>query len=201
VGQGGEADIGDGRRAHRARPRIEQRELAEHLARPDQADQVLPAVRRRPGQLDLAVEHHVQPVARVALVEQPLAPGQRDLGHPGPERLRPLIVKGLKQRRPPQHVLGVFHGTSSPASRSYYSVSPIHHQDATCAPSGLHSDASQRCPLYADCLALDQASGGEQHRIQPDSPGFVIHFVLIPLALGYFDGHIEVHDPASRPRG
>jgi hypothetical protein len=48
---------------------------------------------------------------------------------------------------------------------------------------------------------LGNALAGERHPVPADSPGFMIHFILIPLALGYFDGHIEVHDSASAPRG
>src|SRR5262249_31232497 len=112
-----EPGVGHRDRPHRARPRIEQRQLAEHLARPEHTGQVLPAVRRGPGQLDLAVEHHVQPVPGVALLEQVFAPAELNLDHPGAQCLRRILVQRLEQRRPAEHVLSLFHGTSSFASR------------------------------------------------------------------------------------
>jgi glyoxylase-like metal-dependent hydrolase (beta-lactamase superfamily II) len=71
--------LGDG--AGRGGPgaRIEQRQLAEHLARPDHADQVLPAIDRRAGELHLAVEHDVQAVTVLPLQEEMLAARQLDI--------------------------------------------------------------------------------------------------------------------------
>ena len=37
---------------------------------------------------------------------------------------------------------------------------------------------------------------GEEHPVQPDAPGLMIHFILIALALRDLDDHIEFHDSA-----
>ena len=79
VGERRERRVGDGAGRRGPRPRVEQRQLAEHLARPDHAEQVLPAVGCRPGELELAVQHHVQAVAVLSLQEEMLASGQLDV--------------------------------------------------------------------------------------------------------------------------
>jgi hypothetical protein len=35
--------------------------------------------------------------------------------------------------------------------------------------------------------------GREQHPIEPDAPGHVVHLVLVTSALRYLDGHVEFH--------
>jgi glyoxylase-like metal-dependent hydrolase (beta-lactamase superfamily II) len=84
-----------------ARPRVEQGQLAEHLTRADDAQQVLAAVRGGAGQLHLAVDHHVQGVTVVALHEQVLTAGQLHLCHLHAERAGAFIVESVKQWRPP----------------------------------------------------------------------------------------------------
>ena len=56
--------VGDRGRGGVARSRVEQGQLAEHLARPEDRQQVLPAVAGSPAELHLAVDDHVEPVAR-----------------------------------------------------------------------------------------------------------------------------------------
>ena len=75
VGQGRYRRVGDRAGRRGPRPRVEQGQLAEHLARSQHADQVLPAVGGRAGELELAVQHHVQPVAVLPLQEEVLASG------------------------------------------------------------------------------------------------------------------------------
>ncbi len=100
----GEAGVGHGDGAGGAGPRVEQRQLAEHLPGAEHAEQVLSAVRGGPGQLDLAFEHHVEPVTLVAFVEQPVSPAQRDFVNSGPQRLRAILIERLEQRRPAEHI-------------------------------------------------------------------------------------------------
>ncbi len=96
VGECGEGGFGDGARAGRARPRIEQGQFAEHLARPEHAQQVFPAVGGGPGELDLAVEHDVQAIAVLPLKKEVLAPRQMDLRHLSPEPARVLLVEAFE---------------------------------------------------------------------------------------------------------
>jgi hypothetical protein len=109
VGERRERRIGDRASRRGPRPRVEQRQLAEHLARPDHAEQVLPAVGCRPGELELAVHHHVQAVAVLSLQEEMLASGQLDVEHLPPERPCALLVEPFEQRCPPEHNFGVLH--------------------------------------------------------------------------------------------
>ena len=51
---------------------VEQGQLAEHLTRAQDGEKVLAAVTGRAPQFHLAIDDHVQPVARVALVEEHL---------------------------------------------------------------------------------------------------------------------------------
>jgi hypothetical protein len=43
--------------------------------------------------------------------------------------------------------------------------------------------------------------GGEQHAVQPDPPGLVVHLVLVALPLGNFDGDLDVHGFAPSRSG
>ena len=65
--------VGDGGDRRGARAGVEQGQLAEHLTRAEDRQQVLAAVGRRAPELDLAVGDDVEPVALVALVEQHVA--------------------------------------------------------------------------------------------------------------------------------
>ena len=67
---------GNGGRGRRARPGIEQGQLAEHLAGTEHGEQVLPSGRTAAAELDLAADHDVQPILGVALMEQHLPLGQ-----------------------------------------------------------------------------------------------------------------------------
>src|SRR5690606_2125503 len=98
----------------RARPGVEQRQLAEHLARAEHAQHVLPAVLGGAGELDLAFEHDVEPVAGLVLVEDRLAFGKLDLGDARPKRRGALPVERGEQGGLAQHVFGV-HTASSAA--------------------------------------------------------------------------------------
>jgi hypothetical protein len=114
VAQPGQPAFGHRDGAGRTRPRIEQRQLAEHLAGAEHAEQVLAAVRGRTGQLDLAVQHDVQPVTRLTLAEQGLPAGQAYLGDVGPQCLGPLVIEGLEERGLAQNVhVAVGHASSS----------------------------------------------------------------------------------------
>jgi len=96
VGERGEGGLGDGARAGRAWPRIEQGQLAEHLARTQHAQQVFPAVGGGPGELDLAIEHDVQAIAVLPLKKEVLAPRQMDLVHLTPEPARVLLIEAFE---------------------------------------------------------------------------------------------------------
>jgi hypothetical protein len=109
VRQDSQRRIGHGAGARCPGPGIEQRKLAEHLARADHAEQVLPAVTGRARQLHLAVEYDVKAVAAVALVEKPFAAVQLELAHRLPKFARAVFVERFEQRRPPEHLSGVLH--------------------------------------------------------------------------------------------
>jgi hypothetical protein len=79
VTERGERRVGHRTGARRPGPRVEQRELAEHLAGTQHTQQVLPAVDRRPGELDLAVEHDVEAISVLSLKKEVLAASQLDL--------------------------------------------------------------------------------------------------------------------------
>jgi glyoxylase-like metal-dependent hydrolase (beta-lactamase superfamily II) len=79
VGERRDRRVGDGAGRRGPRPRIEERELAEHLGRSQYAQQVLAAVGGRPGELELAVEHDVQAISVLPFKEKVLAAGQLDL--------------------------------------------------------------------------------------------------------------------------
>jgi hypothetical protein len=93
-----EHGVGDRRPRGVARPGVEERQLAEHLARPQDGEQVLAAVSRRPAELDLALDDDVEPVAGVALVEHGLTARNLDPGHHRLQGLRGLVVESGEQR-------------------------------------------------------------------------------------------------------
>jgi hypothetical protein len=104
VGQRRERGVGDRRDRGRTRTRVEEGELAEHLPGAHDRQQVLAAVRRGASQLDLAVEHDVEPVAGVALVEQDIAAAQLDLGQRVAQGGGCFVVEAAEQRGLTQHV-------------------------------------------------------------------------------------------------
>ena len=108
VGQRGEGAVGDGGDGGRARTRVEERELAEHLAGAEDRQQVLAAVAGGAAQLHLAVEDDVELVAGVALVEEHVAAAQAVLAHRGAQRRGGLVVEGAEERCLAEHV--VVHG-------------------------------------------------------------------------------------------
>ncbi|MNW65677.1 hypothetical protein D3C74_440790 [compost metagenome] len=89
-----EERVGDGARRGRAGARVEERELTEHLARPEDGQEVLPAVVRASAELDLALCDHVQPVAGLALAEQYVPTGELDLLHRVEQRPGLFAVHG-----------------------------------------------------------------------------------------------------------
>ena len=117
VGERGERRVGDGGDGGRARAGVEQRELAEHLAGAEDGQQVLAAVAGGAAELHLAVEHDVEPVAGVALVEQHLAPTQLGLGHGAAQSVGRLVVERAEERGLTHHV--VVHESSSDATRDH----------------------------------------------------------------------------------
>jgi hypothetical protein len=108
----GQHRVGHGARRRRPGPRVEQGQLTEHLAGPDNAEQVLPAVRRGARQLHLPFEHHVEGVTVLALAEQVLATRQLDLRHLTPESAGAFVIKSIEQGRLLQHSFGVIHRSS-----------------------------------------------------------------------------------------
>ena len=90
--------VADGRRGRRARAGVEQAELAEHLAGPEDGQQVLAAVAAGPPELDLALDDDVELVALVALVEEGLGAAEVDLDHRLPQRARGALVQRREQR-------------------------------------------------------------------------------------------------------
>ena len=81
-----------------ARSRVEQRQLAEHLARPEHGEQVLTAVSGGAAELHLALAHDVEAVTGVPLGEERLPAADRDLVHPLPQRGLGLVVEGGEER-------------------------------------------------------------------------------------------------------
>jgi hypothetical protein len=100
-----ELGLGDGGRGHGARARVEEAQLAEHLAGAEDRHEVLAAVAAAAPELDLALADHVEPVTLVALVEQDVTALQTALGHRAHQRARSLVVEGGEQRGFPHHVL------------------------------------------------------------------------------------------------
>src|SRR5690606_17942649 len=70
---------------------------AEHLARAEDRQEVLAAVVGAAAQLDLAARDDVEAVARLALAEQHVAPGELDLLHRLEEGARLVRVHGREQ--------------------------------------------------------------------------------------------------------
>jgi hypothetical protein len=100
--------LGHGGRGHGARAGVEQRQLAEHLAGPEDRDEVLAAVGAAPAELDLALADDVEPVALVALVEQDVAALHARLRHRLHECRGCLVVESREECGSPHHV--VIHG-------------------------------------------------------------------------------------------
>ena len=67
------SDLGDGGRTRRARPGIEDRQLAEHVRRPHHGQQVLPAIGGPATDLHLAGDDDVEPVSRLTFGEDRVA--------------------------------------------------------------------------------------------------------------------------------
>jgi hypothetical protein len=65
-----------------------------------------------PGELHLAVDHHVQGVTVIALHEQVLAPGELYFRHLPAENASAFIVEPVEQGCPSQHSFGVVHRSS-----------------------------------------------------------------------------------------
>jgi len=91
--------LGHGGGGRGARPRIEQAELAEHLAGAEDGEQVLAAVDAGAAELDLALADDVEPVTLVALVEQDVAALEVRGGHGVDQGGRSLVVQGCEQGR------------------------------------------------------------------------------------------------------
>ena len=103
MGQRHQLGVGDGGDGRGPRSGVEQRQLTEHLARPEDGDQVLPAVGGGAAQLDLALDHDEQPVTGIAFVEQHLAAAQPALGHRGCQGVGRLVVELTEQRCLSEH--------------------------------------------------------------------------------------------------
>jgi hypothetical protein len=98
VFEGPDLTGGDRRRRGGPGARIEERELAEHLARPQDGEQVLPTGRSAPTELDLSADHDVEPVLGIALVEQDLTLVELDRPHGRRECGCSLVLEPSKQR-------------------------------------------------------------------------------------------------------
>jgi predicted HAD superfamily Cof-like phosphohydrolase len=92
------AGRGDSRGGRRARARVEERELAEQLARAEDGEEVLAAVGGAVADLHLAVDEDVQTVAGLALAEQDLAATQLDLTHDLQQGAAVGLLEILEQR-------------------------------------------------------------------------------------------------------
>src|SRR5690606_34509002 len=85
----------------------------------EHGEEVLAAVAGGAAQLHLALEHHVELVAGVALVEEHLPTTQTRLSHRRAQRRRRLVVELAEQGRLTQYVVvheGLLHRILSPAS-------------------------------------------------------------------------------------
>src|SRR5262245_49767476 len=106
--QGAGRDRG-GRR--RSRTGIEQGQLAEHLSRSQDGQQVLAAVGGGPAELDLAVGDDVEAIPGVAFVEEHVAASDSGLRHRGSQRSGGIVIERREERCLTEHV--VVHGSSS----------------------------------------------------------------------------------------
>ncbi len=111
VRQGVERHVGHRGHRRRARTRVEQRQLAEHLAGAEDRQQVLAAVAGGAAQLHLALGDDVELVAGVPLVEEHLAATQPDRAERAAQRSGRLVVERVEQRCLTQDVR--VHGASS----------------------------------------------------------------------------------------
>jgi hypothetical protein len=74
VAESDELCLGDGRGSRGARTGVEEAQLAEHLTRAQDRQEVLSAVDAGEPELDLALADHVEPIALVALAKENVAP-------------------------------------------------------------------------------------------------------------------------------
>ena len=84
---------------------VEEGQLADHVGRAHQRDQVLPAVGGAPPELHLAAHDDVKTVARLALVEDDLALADVDNVHLLGERFRRVGVDALENPAAGQHLI------------------------------------------------------------------------------------------------
>ena len=96
-----------GRGGRRARPRVEQAQLSEHLTGAEDGEERLAPVIRGSPQLDLALKDDVEPIAGLALLENDLALGDGSLGQGRTQGCRTLGIKREEERGLHQ---GVVHG-------------------------------------------------------------------------------------------
>jgi hypothetical protein len=121
--------VGERGRGGGAGAGVEERELAEHLTRALDAQQVLASVDRGDAELHLAVDDDVEAVAGLALDEDRGALVVGLLDHRGPQSDRGLVVECREQRSVPENVVhsssscavpraGRSDGTTRPPTRS-----------------------------------------------------------------------------------
>ena len=149
--QAGVGERGGGRGAGAG---VEERQLAEHLARAEDPEQGLAAVVRGGAELDLAVGDDVQPVARLALGEQHAPAVEGDLAHRGAQRRGRLALERGEERGSGQRVLR--HGAIMPN------------------PAGPRSAGGKRRQAERGLLAVarDQLVGGRaEPRVQRGAVG------------------------------
>src|SRR5690606_662708 len=107
VAQPGQPRVGEPGGGRGARTGVEKGELAEHLAGPEHAEEVLSAIGRGTGQLDLALEHDVEPVAGLSLAEEGLSLRDLYLGDARAQGRGSLSIERGEQGCLAQHVVGV----------------------------------------------------------------------------------------------
>ena len=161
-----------GRLGHRGRgrgagARVEQAELAEHLTRAEDGQQVLPAVRARPAELDLALGDDVERLAGVALGEQLVAALEMAAAHRGAQRGRRLLVQAREQRGGTHDVW--IHGRQS-AARVLSAVL------TACSGRALDDGGTAACcgarptlPRWQAAAVADQARSGSVPSVGPPS--------------------------------
>ena len=79
MAQAEQLDLGQRGGGGRTRARVEEGQLTDQLAGAEHGEHVLPAVGGGAVELHLALGHHIEPVARVALVEEGVAARERGL--------------------------------------------------------------------------------------------------------------------------